>query len=907
MRRLQALQLACRNLLSRSAAFVARPGIVARLIVAFLAVGVLVFAANFLVVQAVLIERSTTVYQTIAPGEGKSRTSSHPAVPVLPVQRVDTAILRAALIRYRAAVRGRIESNTDRAEGEQLAAAQELQHALSILSPAAAEIGRAADVERIRSLLSGYEADAAAAITAADERRADIRRYDSLADELYALTKQSVDRSWKVFGLVIARHSLLDYSAALDDLRRIATPEDLRGVEEPESRAQHLLIANESAFRRSLGAAWYTTQRKQLDQLVSLREKSASLTSELAGLNEHNLELGENLASSVPDVLRGSLPRAAVAVAAAPAQDPPPTIAPVVPAVSAPVTTQSVTYEDDHDRQRLIALISGGVLLLLIIIGVGTVLSIERPVRRLLAATARIARGETAVRVERGGIRELDTLAVAFNQMADELQQARSVALEYQQSLELKVAERTSELKNFAENDYLTALPNRRRFFAMLNDALLKAGHARRLLGVLFLDVDNFKYINDSLGHAFGDRVLLSLANRLQHTVQPVGIAARFGGDEFTVLVDGVHSVDEIRAVGEQIVKAFQAPLSIDGRDLIVGVSVGASIYPEHEREAETLLRAADAALFRAKKLGRSQLAVFTSDLLETAASNFTTEQGLRRAIERGEFELVFQPEVDSSSFETIVVEALIRWRTHDGRLMSPADFLSVAEEAGLIVEISDWVLGRAVQTAARWYHGSWPEVRVAVNISPRQLLDRGFASRLQRLLQEAQLPARCIEIELTESVLQTGPTTLDALRQLQAQGISIALDDFGTGYSSLSSLQQLPLSRVKLDRSLIADMDANARSRSMVRAIIGMCRQLGLEITAEGVERFEQFALLAGQKIYVQGFLLSPPVAEEELAGARERIASRAEEFLITSRTGTHPVVHELSASRRTRVLNDR
>jgi diguanylate cyclase (GGDEF)-like protein len=918
MRRPQALQLAGRNAASRLAAFVSRPGIAARLIVAFLAVGVLVFAANVLVVQAVLIERSTTIYQPIASIAASvrkvARPRSHTAAPAatITVQRVDTTILRQAVARYRLAVRGRIESSTEASEGEQLAAAQDLQHALSVVSPSAAQIGRAAQLERIRSLLSGYEADAAAAIAAADQRRADIRQYGATADDLYVLAKQSADQSWRIFGVVITRHSLLDYRAALDDLKRIATPEGLQGVEEPERRAQRILTANEKAFRHSFGTAWYTGQRKQFDQLVSLREKTTDLTSQLTGLNEHNLQLGEDLASSIPEAWEGTILRAAPApVKAAPVVDPEPpdvpglepTLAPTTP----PVTTESVTYEDDHDRQRLIGIISGGVLLLLLIVGIGTVLSIERPVRRLLDATARIARGEASVRVKRGGIRELDTLAVAFNQMADELQQARSVALEYQQGLEEKVAERTRELQDFAENDYLTGLPNRRRFFAILKQALENAAQSHRLLGVLFLDVDNFKYINDSLGHAFGDQVLLSLANRLRQTVEQVGVAARFGGDEFTVLVDGVQSVEAIRTVGEQIVKAFQAPLSIDGRDLIVGISVGASIYPEHEREPESLLRAADAALFRAKKLGRSQLALFTSDLLETAASNFTTEQGLRRAIERDEFELVFQPEVDSSTFETPVVEALIRWRTHDGRLMCPADFLSIAEEAGLIVEISDWVLGRAVQTASRWYHGAWPDVRLAVNISPRQLLDSGFASRLQRLLQEARLPARCIEIELTESVLQTGPTTLDALRQLQAQGISIALDDFGTGYSSLSSLQQLPLSRVKLDRSIIADMDANARSRSMVRAIIGMCRQLGLEITAEGVERDEQFALLAGYKVYVQGFLLCAPVGENELLAARHSIVARAAELLLTTRTGTHAVVHDLSTTRRNRVLQDR
>jgi EAL domain-containing protein (putative c-di-GMP-specific phosphodiesterase class I) len=347
-----------------------------------------------------------------------------------------------------------------------------------------------------------------------------------------------------------------------------------------------------------------------------------------------------------------------------------------------------------------------------------------------------------------------------------------------------------------------------------------------------------------------------------------------------------------------RIVKAFQSPLPVDGRELIVGVSVGASIYPEHEREAESLLKAADAALFRAKKLGRSQLAVFTSDLLETAASNFTTEQGLRRAIERGEFELLFQPEVDAESLETRLVEALIRWRTPDGRLIPPGDFLAVAEETGMIVEISEWVVRTAVQCAARWHHGSWPDVRVAINISPRQLLDPSFAGRLQGLLDECQLPARCVELELTESVLQTGPTTLRALKQLQELGIAIALDDFGTGYSSLSSLQQLPLSRVKLDRSLIQDMDGNARSRSMVRAIIGMCQELALEITAEGVERPEQFALLVNySSLFMQGYLLSPPVAESELDAMRRCTTERAKELVLTLPSEPLPIAQDLPA----------
>jgi EAL domain-containing protein (putative c-di-GMP-specific phosphodiesterase class I) len=324
---------------------------------------------------------------------------------------------------------------------------------------------------------------------------------------------------------------------------------------------------------------------------------------------------------------------------------------------------------------------------------------------------------------------------------------------------------------------------------------------------------------------------------------------------------------------------------------------VGASIYPDHAQDAEALLKAADAALFRAKALGRSQSYVFTPDLLEAAAAKFSTEQGLRRAIERGEFEFVFQPEVNAETLETALVEALIRWRLPDGTLATPGQFLAIAEESGLIIEISDWVLRTAIEAASHWHHGAWPEARVAINVSPRELFDNRFVDRLCELLQQHRLPARCIEIELTESVLQTGATTIDALKRLRAHGVAIALDDFGTGYSSLASLEQLPLSRVKLDRSLIAGIDTNPRSAAIARAIIGMCQGLGLEITAEGVERPEQFALLLGYPgMYLQGYLLARPVSRDDVAAAMLDVTARSQELLLQlQETGT-PNVRALS-----------
>ena len=342
---------------------------------------------------------------------------------------------------------------------------------------------------------------------------------------------------------------------------------------------------------------------------------------------------------------------------------------------------------------------------------------------------------------------------------------------------------------------------------------------------------------------------------------------------------DGADA-EGILAFGTSIVRAFDTPLQVDDREVIVSVSVGASVFPDHERDAEALLRAADAALFRAKALGRSQLATFTPELLVTASAKFAIEQRLRRAIQGDEFELFYQPLINTETLDVELVEALIRWRMPDGSFRAPDEFLAVAEESGLIVEISDWVLRTAICTAARWHRG---------RLAGRARRDQRLAAAVPRLsirehvsrscCASIDLPARCLELELTETVLQTGAHTIKTLDQLRAIGVAVALDDFGTGYSSLASLQQLPLTRVKLDRSLIAGIDDSARSASIARATIALCRGLGLEVTAEGVERMEQLAmLLPHQAISLQGYLFSRPVSAIELLPLLERLPAHCE-----------------------------
>lgn len=884
-----------------------RLGIGARLGIAFTAVAALAIAANLFTEHEIAVVNTTRIVPVevpvapplAAPAPAPARVPAPVAAPV--VVTPDPDGLNAAIQQYLEAIRTRVVVRNEDSDNGLDNALSELRSESDAFAAHTHADVPAAQLQKLRERVEALQASGEELSADADARQDVLSEYSSHLEALDTRVQAALDRAWKILGRVIARKSLLDLKSRLDDLGRSFA--GLPQTSDYDRAALNAVTASETAFSQTLEQSARDLQHSQGATWVSqMRADEARLSQLQAQLIQMDLQRSASLDALAQDtksliaftrsikpipkpaprsVVREPTVSASSALAAAASADD--LLRIPVAAMGEHTTESSSTSARPIEHAGLIEWISGAVLILTLVITIWTVRSIVGPVRSMRSATRRIAAGEGGVQVTRGGIQELDELAVSFNQMAEQLAAAQTLARTYQDQLEAKVAQRTRELQHLAEHDPLTQLPNRRQLLHHLRGAIARASATDSYVGVFFLDLDNFKNINDSMGHAFGDRVLESIAEKLRATAGERGFAARLGGDEFTVVCDGAGDENSVRTMGWELVRAFQKPIAVNGRELVIGISVGASVYPDHGTDAESLLRAADAALFRAKALGRSQLTVFSPELLDEASVKFSTEQGLRRAMERGEFELVFQPEVDATTLETKVVEALLRWRLPDGRRAAPAEFLTVAEESGLIMEISDWTLRTAIETAAQWHHGSWPEARVAINLSSRQLLDSRFVDRVMELLQQHQLPPNCIEIELTENVLQTGAATIEVLRCLRANGISIALDDFGTGYSSLASLEQLPLTRVKLDRALISSIHTSARSAAIARAIVGLCHSLGLEVTAEGIERAEQLMVLADMSpMYWQGYLLARPAPANRLLPIIESMPSHMQSLLL-------------------------
>ena len=834
---------------------------------------------------------------SVRPSDGvHAQMTDDPTAPRIEVVNVKPLVV--ALEHYADAVRNRLDINTVDSDSQLTTAGRALQREIDLYTSTSFS-GTSVAEDRLLRRFAEFRALGLDLVRAADERRSALKDFWDRFDALDARTKASLAGAWKIFGRVIARKTLVDLNSSLDEIRREFAHLPVAGLYDhdvlaPVTTSETMLAAslqtNEAALTRSQGEAWVKQTRADVAQLMALQNRLVLMDTNRRDAEARLTKTSQSLMAVVSSTAPISLPQTrGVGTPPLPESQPSPPDAQAAHAASGPEGEQATEVTSTSDQKPkgfgLIFWISTTAVAILLWVSIHTVKSVVTPVRRIRSATLKIAGGDTGVRVNRGGIRELDDLAVSFNRMAEQLAEAKATTRNYQEQLEAKVKLRTLELRHLAEHDPLTQLPNRRHLFAHLKAAVARAETRGSYFGVFFVDLDNFKNINDSLGHAFGDRMISAIAARLLATVDASGFAARLGGDEFTIVCDALKNVEAVISFGQDLVRAFQAPLEVDGRHLMVSISVGASMYPDHGNDAEALLRAADTALFRAKALGRSQLVVFSPALLEAASAKFTTEQGLRYALERNEFKLVFQPEVDAATLQTHLVEALLRWHLPDGRCAMPGEFLGIAEESGLIMEISDWVLRTSIETAARWHHGAWPQARVAINLSSRQLLDSRFVDRVTGLLREHQLPASCIEIELTENVLQTGAATVEVLRQLRSHGVSIALDDFGTGYSSLASLEQLPLTRVKLDRALIASVHTSPRSAAIARALVGLCHDIGLEVTAEGIECLEQLAVLSNlAPIYLQGFLLAHPVPAEQVLSLVAALPDHLASLLIAS-----------------------
>jgi len=425
------------------------------------------------------------------------------------------------------------------------------------------------------------------------------------------------------------------------------------------------------------------------------------------------------------------------------------------------------------------------------------------------------------------------------------------------------------KLRQLAHFDTLTGLPNRVLFYDRLRQALAQAKRNGWITGVMFMDVDRFKNINDTLGHDVGDQLLRQVSQRLAGSVRAADTVGRLGGDEFAIVLSNLTNPDDASVVAEKIMAHFNQPFRLDGSEIFVTTSIGITLYPKDGSEQDVLIKNADAAMYRAKESGRNTYQYYTPEMSARARALLMLEGALRRALERDEFLLHFQPKAAVKSGEIVGVEALLRWRHPERGLVSPVEFIPVLEETGLIVQASEWVLNAVCAQLAAWCRAGVRQVPVAVNLSARQFLARDLGATIKRILEHHGVAPSLLELEITESSLMVNPVEATrTLEYLKSLGVGLSIDDFGTGYSSLGYLKRFPLDALKIDRSFVRDITTDANDATITLAVISMAHSLGLKVIAEGVESPEQFAFLAEHGCdQIQGYLLAKPLPADECA----------------------------------------
>ena len=422
------------------------------------------------------------------------------------------------------------------------------------------------------------------------------------------------------------------------------------------------------------------------------------------------------------------------------------------------------------------------------------------------------------------------------------------------------------QLRFLAHHDVLTELPNRVLLMDRLALAISRADRHNEMMAVFFMDLDRFKNINDTYGHNIGDKFLRVVAKCINEEIRDTDTVARFGGDEFAVILEDVHHIEGVAHIAEKLLKTLARPYKIDQREFFVTTSIGISIFPDDAADAQSLLKNADAAMYRAKELGRNNYQFYSKDLSTIALERLTLENDLRHALENEEFLLHYQPQIDLKTRQVIAVEALVRWQHPKLGLVSPAKFIPVAEETGLIVPIGEWVLRTACTQVHTWQKAGMA-VPVSVNLSGRQFVDGSLASMIANTVDEIGLSPSLLELEITEGVVMHNPQTATrTLELMNDYGMRIAIDDFGTGYSSLSNLKRYPIDTLKIDQSFVRDITTDPNDASIVLAIIAMAHSMGMVVVAEGVETEEQLAFLEQHRCdCVQGFLFSRPLPADQ------------------------------------------
>ena len=452
---------------------------------------------------------------------------------------------------------------------------------------------------------------------------------------------------------------------------------------------------------------------------------------------------------------------------------------------------------------------------------------------------------------------EISLLAKTINKMVDAIRHSRVELIRQQETLNYQ-----------ANHDYLTGLPNRILLNDRLTQAIKKARKSKSQVGLLMIDLDHFKEINDSLGHEFGDKILKVVTQYLKNTISKSDTLARLGGDEFSIIVEDINTIDDVSTIAQKILDILSKPFHIGSNKLYISSSIGISIFPDDGITTQDLIKYADAAMYKAKEEGRNNFQYYSVEMTEQAQERLTLETNLRVALGNREFVVYYQPQINGRTGELLGMEALVRWNNPTLGIVPPSKFIPLAESTGLIVELDRYVMHTAMRQLVRWYDEGLNPGILAMNLTVKQLQQSDFIKVLNSMLEETQCQAEWLALEVTEGQIMTNPKkAIEILNEIGKLGIELAIDDFGTGYSSLSYLKKLPINKLKVDQSFVRDLPVDEEDIAITKAIIALAKSLNLHILAEGVEREEQKRFLVENGCEaIQGFLYSKPIPAEEM-----------------------------------------